>query len=197
MCHNDSIYILQIMADRYVVSSAYEDLPDSIPTSPVHVQVWELPVWLFITQVVFLKSDIPRDETNNISWIPVHQQKYPIWITFKKRDIWIHISEPRNPSSGNRFSKEYGTWDCPASPGSAGTIWSGNKDPFGRIFALLSTRLLSGRKKIYQSYCFPVKAPDNDNVTAQSGSFQTGYGVKLKQPKLQAGTCYSFWMKDY
>lgn len=45
---------VQVMADKYLVTSAYEDLPDTLPTSPDRVQIWELPLWLFITQVVLL-----------------------------------------------------------------------------------------------------------------------------------------------
>ncbi|MGV8109118.1 winged helix-turn-helix transcriptional regulator [Methanospirillum sp.] len=45
---------VQVMADRYIVTSAYEDLPDTQSKSPDKVQIWELPLWLFITQVVLL-----------------------------------------------------------------------------------------------------------------------------------------------
>ena len=44
----------QVMADRYIVTSAYEDLPDTQSKNPDKVQIWELPLWLFITQVVLL-----------------------------------------------------------------------------------------------------------------------------------------------
>ena len=45
---------VQVMADRYIVTSAYEDLPDTQSKNPDKVQIWELPLWLFITQVVLL-----------------------------------------------------------------------------------------------------------------------------------------------
>jgi len=44
----------QVMATRYQVSSAYDDLPDGQPACPSRVDLIELPLWLFISQVVLL-----------------------------------------------------------------------------------------------------------------------------------------------
>jgi predicted transcriptional regulator len=44
----------QVMATRYQVSSAYDDLPDGQPGCPSRVDLIELPLWLFISQVILL-----------------------------------------------------------------------------------------------------------------------------------------------
>lgn len=44
----------QVMATRYQVSSAYDDLPDGQPTYPSRVDLIELPLWLLLSQIVIL-----------------------------------------------------------------------------------------------------------------------------------------------
>ncbi|WP_319578324.1 helix-turn-helix domain-containing protein [uncultured Methanospirillum sp.] len=44
----------QVMATRYQVSSAYDDLPDGHPGCPSRVDLIELPLWLILSQIVLL-----------------------------------------------------------------------------------------------------------------------------------------------
>jgi len=48
----------QVMATRYHVSSAYDDLPDSQPSVPDRVDLIELPLWLIISQIILFNPFI-------------------------------------------------------------------------------------------------------------------------------------------
>lgn len=48
----------QVAAVRYIVSSAYDDLPEGNPTCPAGVDLLELPLWLFLSQVALLNPFI-------------------------------------------------------------------------------------------------------------------------------------------
>jgi predicted transcriptional regulator len=43
-----------VMAARYTVSSAYEDLPETVSSCPDRVGIWALPLWLFLTEFLLL-----------------------------------------------------------------------------------------------------------------------------------------------
>lgn len=43
-----------VMAARYAVSSAYDDLPETVSSCPDRVGIWALPIWLFLTEFLLL-----------------------------------------------------------------------------------------------------------------------------------------------